>query len=81
MSFENKLPEGYHWQGLLGGSFNRSRDLAESIAAHYRNMGFYRTRVIKIKTKKDGIYYGVAMKMLHGKEPLKGEELTGGIDY
>lgn len=81
MSFENKLPRGYQWQGFLGGSFNRSKKLAESIALQYRNMGCYKTKVIKIKTKNDGIYYGVAMKMIHGKELLPGEELTEGIDY
>jgi hypothetical protein len=62
MNFEEKLPRGYHWQGFLGGSFNRSLNLAQIIASRYSTL--YLTKIIKIKLpRKQGIVYGVALKI------------------
>jgi len=65
MSFENKLPRGYRWEGFLGGSFHNTLNLAQIVAS--RKSVYYHTKIIKIKTKdyygKPTVVYGVAMKM------------------
>ena len=65
MSYEEKLPRGYRWEGFLGGSFYNTLNLAKIVMS--RKSQFYHTKLIKIKTKdyfgKPTVIYGIALKM------------------
>jgi hypothetical protein len=65
MSWEEKLPKGYHWQGFLGGSFNNTLNLAKIVQS--RASVHNHTKIIPIKyydrvLKKKKTVHGVALK-------------------